>query len=122
MRTISLIIKPQRNINKIELIAKEAITFNTIGVQDVFLDKKNPDAVLKVNKGTILSYFMAKNDSILKVDFTIEKSITPNINIIESSFDLLDNPLFNITPRTNIMMPMPFVMNDAIITLQKLKL
>ena len=122
LRTISLIIKPQRNINKIELIAKEAITFNTIGVQDVFLDKKNPDAVLKVNKGTILSYFMAKNDSILKVDFTIEKSITPNINIIESSFDLLDNPLFNITPRTNIMMPMPFVMNDAIITLQKLKL
>jgi hypothetical protein len=122
LRTISLIIKPQRNINKIELIANEAITFNTIGVQDVFLDKKNPDAVLKVNKGTILSYFMAKNDSILKVDFTIEKSITPNINIIESSFDLLDNPLFNITPRTNIMMPMPFVMNDAIITLQKLKL
>ena len=121
-RTISLLIKPQRNVNKIELIANEAITFNTLGVQDVFLDKKSSDAVLKVNKGTILSYFLTKRDSVLKVDFTIEKNIIPNINIIESSFDLLDNPLFDITPRTNIMMPMPFVMNDAIITIQKLKL
>lgn len=121
-RTVSFIIEPQRNVHKIELIANEAITFNTLGVQDVFLDKKSSDAVLEVTKGTILSYFLAKNDSILKVDFTIKKNVIPNISIIESSFDLLDNPLFTITPRTNIMMPMPFVMNDAVITLQKLKL
>jgi hypothetical protein len=121
-RTVSLLIKPQRNVHKIELIANDAITFNTIGVQDVFLDKTSTDAVLKVNKETILSYFLAKNDSVLKIDFTVEKNLTPNISIIESSFDLLNNPLFNIKPRTNIMMPMPFVMNDAIITLQKLKL
>ena len=121
-RTVSLVIKPQRNVNKIELIANEAITFNTIGVQNVLLDKKNQDDVLKVDKGTILSYFMAKNDTILKVDFTVERNVIPNISIIESSFDLLENPLFSIKPRTNIMMPMPFVMNDAIITLQKLKL
>jgi len=121
-RTVSLLIEPQRNVHKIELIANEAIAFNTIGVQDVFLDMKSNDAVLKVKKGTILSYFLAKNDSILKVDFTLEKNAIPNISIIESSFDLLENPLFNIKPRTNIMMPMPFVMNDAVITLQKLKL
>ena len=121
-RSVSFIIKPQRKVHKIELIANEAITFNTLGVQDVFLDKKGNDAVLKINKGTILSYFLAQNDSLLKVDFSIEQNANPNINIIESSFDLLDNSLFNITPRTNIMMPMPFVMNDAVITLQKLKI
>jgi len=44
------------------------------------------------------------------------------MSIIESSFDLLSNPLFTIEPRTNIMMPMPFVVNDAVITVQQLKL
>lgn len=121
-RTISLIIKPQRNVNKIELIANEAITFNTIGMQDVFLKKRSVDALFKVRRGIILGYSLVKTDTILKVDFTIGENVIPNISIIESSFDLLNNPLFNIKPRTNIMMPMPFVMNDAIITLQKLKL
>jgi hypothetical protein len=122
LRSVSVCIKPQRTVNKIELIANEAITFNTIGVQDIFLDKKNSNALLKVTKGTILSYFLAVNDSILKVDFTIDTNATPSINIIESSFDLLKNPLFKIKPRTTKMMPMPFVINDAVITTQKLKL
>jgi hypothetical protein len=122
LRNISLSIQPQRSVNKIELIANETIIFNTIGVQDVFLDKKTPQDVLSVKRGTILSYFMTSNDSLLKVDFTINAKTKPNISIIESSFDLLNNPLFTIKPRTNTMMPMPFVVNDAIITIQKLKL
>ena len=121
-RTVSLVIKPQRNVNKIELVANEAITFNTIRVQNVSLDKKNTEAALKVSKGTILSYFMTPKDSILKIEFSVDKNTAPNINIIESSFDLLDNPLFTIKPRSNTMMPMPFVMNDAIVTIQKLQL
>jgi hypothetical protein len=121
-RTISLLIKPQRAANKLELIANDSITFNTIGVQDVLLDKKHETDTFKVTRGTILSYFLAAKDSVLKVDFTINKNSTPNISLIESSFDLQTNPLFKIQPRTNEMMPMPFVTNDAIITLQKLQL
>ncbi len=121
-RHISLLIKPQRAINKLELIANAPITFNSIGVQDVLLDKKNETALFKVNRGTILSYFLAAKDSVLKVDFTINKNSIPDISLIESSFDLPTNPLFKIQPRTTEMMPMPFVTNDAIITLQKLKL
>ena len=115
-------IKPQRAINKLELIANAPITFNSIGVQNVFLDKKSQTDTFKITKGTILSYFLAAKDSVLKVDFTINKNSIPNISLIESSFDLQTNPLFKIQPRTNKMMPMPFVTNDAVITLQKLKL
>lgn len=122
LRTISFLITPQRTINKIELIANEQITFNSIGVQNSMLDKKSEKDVFKVDKGTILSYFFAGVDTQLKVDFTLDASIEPNISIIESSFDLLTNPLFNIEPRTEEMMPMPFVTNDAVITIQKLKI
>jgi hypothetical protein len=122
IRSISLNIKPQRKINKFELIANDAISFNTIGVQNVMLDKKSENDKLTVKRGTILSYYMTPKDSILKIDFTIDSTIKPNMNIIESSFDLLNNSLFTITPRTKEMMPMPFVTNDAIITIQKIKL
>ncbi len=121
-RNISLMIKPQRAVNKLELIANDSITFNSIGVQNVLLDKEDETDTFKIKRGTILSYFLAAKDSILKVDFTINKNSIPNISLIESSFDLQTNPLFKIQPRTNEMMPMPFVTNDAVITLQKLKL
>ena len=122
IRNITLNIQPQRAVNKIELIANNPITFNTIGVQDVYIDKENIDDVFTVKKGTILSYFITPKDSVLKVNFTINKNTIPDISIVESSFDLLENSLFKIQPRTNEMMPMPFVLNDAIVTIQKLKL
>lgn len=122
LRSISLLIEPQRNINKIELIANDSVTFKAIGVQDIMLDKETPESVLKVGKGTLLSYFYTTVDAHLKIDFTVDASTTLNMSIIESSFDLLSNPLFTIKPRTNIMMPMPFVTNDAVITMQQLKL
>jgi hypothetical protein len=122
LRSITLSILPQRKINKIELISDDSIAFSAIGVQDVMLDKISVENTLKINKGTVLSYYYTPLDSILKVDFTFNVNTKPNLKIIESSFDLLDSPLFNIKPRTNIMMPMPFVTNDAIITIQKIKL
>ena len=121
-RTVSFYIDPQRNANKIELIANSPITFHTIGVQDVYVDKKNSKDELSVKHGTILSYYLTPKDSILKIDFKVNENVIPDISIIESSFDLLENPIFSIKPRKTDMMPMPFVTNDAIITIQKLKL
>lgn len=122
LRRISMMIIPQRKINKIELITDDPIAFSSIGVQNVMLDKIDVKTPLKINKGTILSYYYTPLDSVLKVDFTFDANIKPNLRIIGSSFDLLSNPLFSVAPRTKEMMPMPFVTNDAIITIQKIKL
>ena len=121
-RNISLMIQPQRSVNKLELIANAPISFNSIGVQNQYLDKQNQTDTFNITRGTILSYFLAAKDSVLKVDFTINKNSIPDISLIESSFDLQTNSLFKIRPRTSEMMPMPFVTNDAVITIQKLKL
>ena len=43
------------------------------------------------------------------------------MNLVESSFDLMTNPLLKITPRDATMITKPFILNDAIIVKQKLK-
>jgi len=122
LRTISMVIKPQRKVNKIELIANEAVSFHNLSVQGVMVDKKENEDTYKFASGTILSYYFATLDTDLTIDLTFDAHSTPNISLIEASFDLLTNPLFEITPRTKEMMPMPFVTNDAVITMQQLKL
>jgi len=43
------------------------------------------------------------------------------MDLIESSFDLMSNPLFTMTQRASWMMPKPFVLTDAIVIQQKIK-
>ena len=43
------------------------------------------------------------------------------MHLRESSFDLLNNPLFKVSQRKNWMIPTPFVLNDAVVIIQTLK-
>ena len=45
-----------------------------------------------------------------------------SMELLESSFDLLHNPLFSIVKREPWMMPSPFVLTDAVVLKQTLKL
>jgi hypothetical protein len=40
---------------------------------------------------------------------------------MESSFDLMNNPLFQMAKRADWMMPTPYVLNDAVIIKEKIK-
>jgi hypothetical protein len=42
------------------------------------------------------------------------------MQLLESSFDLLQNPLFSMQKRT-WMMPTPFILNDAVVIKQRIK-
>ncbi|MBT5396339.1 MAG: hypothetical protein HOL20_05955, partial [Flavobacteriaceae bacterium] len=70
----------------------------------------------------IFTYYYTPYDDHLKIDLVINKEIKPSLKITETSFDLLNNSLFDIKPRANYMMTMPFVTNDAIVTKQKINL
>jgi hypothetical protein len=43
------------------------------------------------------------------------------MELMESSFDLMQNPLFSISKRASWMMPTPFVLTDAVIIKQRIK-
>jgi hypothetical protein len=57
----------------------------------------------------------------LKLEFSIAASDKLDMNLVESSFDLLSNPLFSMAKRRDWMIPAPFVLTDAVIIKQKVK-
>ena len=88
-------------------------------INGVLYDSGN---AFSTEKGTLLVYQMANTDKALTLSFTIDKNVKPDIILNEISNDLLTNPKFSIKPRSEVMMPMPFVINDAIICTRKLQL
>ena len=118
LRYITLIIKPQRSINKFSLYSDEPISFENIGIQNVFVNKGDELKSIR----NLFTYYYTPYDDNLKIDLVINKEVKPSLQIFETSFDLLSNTLFDIKPRSEYMMAMPFVTNDAVITKQKINL
>ena len=118
LRYITLIIKPQRLINKFSLYSDEPISFENIGIQNVFVNKGDELKSIR----NLFTYYYTPYDDSLKIDLVINKEIKPSLQISETSFDLLSNTLFDIKPRSEHMMAMPFVTNDAVISKQKINL
>ena len=118
LRYITLIIKPQRLINKFSLYSDEPISFENIGIQNVFVNKGDELKSIR----NLFTYYYTPYDDSLKIDLVINKEIKPSLQIFETSFDLISNTLFDIKPRSEYMMAMPFVTNDAVITKQKINL
>jgi hypothetical protein len=67
-----------------------------------------------------LSYYVVANTP-LEMQFSVNSSTVFDMELMESSFDLMTNPLLQITKRENWMMPTPFVLNDAVVIKQKIK-
>ena len=100
-----------------EFITNNKISLNQFKVNDALVNKGKS---FSVKRGTFLVYHVANSDKEITLSFTVDKNQTLDIILNEISYDLLSNPSFSFTPRTEEMMPMPFVTNDAIILSKKL--
>ncbi|OSY88820.1 hypothetical protein WH52_03905 [Tenacibaculum holothuriorum] len=117
-RHIDFKIEPQRRINKYEFITNSPLNIEKFTVNGILVNNGKPFT----NEGTLLIYQMGNTDKDLNISLTIDENEKPNITLNEISYDLLNNTELNIKPRSENMMPMPFVTNDAIISSRKLKL
>jgi hypothetical protein len=72
-------------------------------------------------KKTLLLNYYPINNKPLTLSFQIKKDAVLDMDVMTSSFDLLENPQFSISKRPDAFIPMPFVLNDAIIVKQKIK-
>jgi hypothetical protein len=120
-KIIGLKIISLRNANKIELLSKIPIQFKSIEVNGELLKNNNNLDVLSIDNGTILSYLRTAKDEIVNLEFVVNKNQQFDIDILEIKYDLLTNPNFNIKERSDYMMPMPFVTNDATIVKTNIK-
>lgn len=110
VRNIKLIITPQRCVNRIELFSDSTNVFSSFKANDIELKKD-----LKLtNQGRLLSYFVT-DDAPLELEFNVPKNQKTSFTILEASYDLLHNDLFDLPERESDMIPKPFVLNDAIL-------
>ncbi|SIQ11033.1 M28 family peptidase [Maribacter ulvicola] len=114
IRSIRLCITPNRPINRLEVFSNE-VDILKADVNGIELS----DHYLKIRNGgkLITNYISDRNytDITLEVPHDQELELT----IYEASNDLLENELFSIPKRREDQIPMPFVLNDAILTIQK---
>ncbi len=119
-REVTLVIKPQRPVNRLRLFADAETPFSKL----IYNQKESkPDSTETLYKkrrsNSLLSYYMAKGDSLV-FTFAVPLGVTLDLSLREYSFDLLEDPSFNVSTRPNYTMPKPFVVNDAVIVEKKI--
>ncbi|TDE06048.1 M28 family peptidase [Flavobacterium sandaracinum] len=118
-RYVKIKISPNRNVNRYDVFANEKMALHNFKANGVStLGQKNSLYQRKGKK--IVSYYVVGNAP-LEMQFSFNVSTAFDMELLESSFDLVSNPLFEITKRENWMMPTPFVLNDAVVIRQKIK-
>ncbi|WNM19755.1 M20/M25/M40 family metallo-hydrolase [Flavobacterium capsici] len=112
-------ISPNRNVNRYDIFVKNDVTIQNLianGVKSIDFESN----IASKTSGKILSYYMVENLP-LELEFSIKVNEKLDLELLESSFDLLSHPDFTITKRKSWMIPMPFVLTDAVIIKQKIK-
>ena len=129
VRKIYLKISPQRNVNKLELISSNTLHFKGFSINgEVLSIKDNEKFIFTTEKRKhVLTYYFTKEDTVLDIKMILPKDEKPVFEIWETSYDLYNNQSVKeikekITPRSDFMMPMPFILNDAVVIKKRITL
>ncbi|MDX1830062.1 MAG: M20/M25/M40 family metallo-hydrolase [Lutibacter sp.] len=122
-RKVTIEIISNRNANKVELLTEKPLQLKSFIINNEPLkNNSNSEYVLNMQKGTILTYYRTSKDEKIILEMVGDKDQKLDMDMLEIKYDLFTNPLFTIKPRTNKMMPMPFVLNDATVIKTNIKL
>ncbi|WP_394747633.1 M28 family peptidase [Spongiimicrobium salis] len=109
-RILNICITPQRSINRLELftnaipIGKAKV--NSVPLPSYFMEQRNG--------GRLVTYYTG-SDNYTELEIHTTKDSVLELTLYEASNDLLSNSLFSIPERPADNIPMPFVLNDAIL-------
>lgn len=118
-RYLKIKISPNRKVNRYDIFANEKMVIHNFKANGVTsLGQKG--SKYERNGKKILSYYVVDNMP-LEMQFSINTATILDMELMESSFDLMTNPLFGMAKRENWMMPAPFVLNDAVVIKQRIK-
>lgn len=119
-------INPKRNLHRLNLYSEAMRDFEDFKANDLTVET-SPQGKSKMRKTSardtrLLTYYPVDADT-LTLRFKLPNHLeNPRLEIFSASHDLLDNEWMKVPSRTAQMMPKPFVLNDAVITRQRIKL
>lgn len=115
-RHVEICINPQRNITRLDVFSDTknitACKVNGVNFSDDYLKNRNEK---------LFNHYVS-NNSYTDIELIIPKDEKVTLTIYEVSNDLLSNDLFSIPERPKNTIPMPFVLNDAILVKKIIKL
>lgn len=117
-RAITVKIEANKNVNRIDIFASEKLKIHHLkanGIKNI----NQEGSLFKRKKSNVLNYYPINNKP-LTLSFQIHKDDKLDMDVMISSFDLLENPQFSIPKRPDSFIPMAFVLTDAIILKKKL--
>ena len=118
-RLLKIQITPNRKVNRYDVFANAKMPIYNLIANHVRAIGRAGSVYQRIDK-RILSYYVVDNEP-LELEFSIAAKSVLDMEILESSFDLMNNPLFTMVKRSNTMMPMPFVLTDAVAIRQKIR-
>ena len=115
-RHLDICITPQRDINRLEIFTNE-INLEKASANAVELS----DYYLKNRRGGKLVTHYVSNNRYTDLELVIPKNEVLELTIYEASNDLLTNSQFSIPTRPEDKIPMPFILNDAILVTKTIR-
>ncbi|MEC8830802.1 MAG: peptidase M28, partial [Bacteroidota bacterium] len=110
-----LCITPNRNVNRLEVftnpIKLKKASVNRIELSPYFLE----------NRSSRLVTHYITNNNFTELQLEFPKDSVLELTLYEASNDLLTHPDFSIPERPKTSIPMPFVLNDAILMIKTLR-
>ena len=115
-RYLSMQIVPQRKVNRLEVFT------NYVPIASASVNGKPLSlyALANTKSGKLFTHYINDNDT-TELHVSIAKNDSLKLTFYEASNDVLEHPLFEIQRRPTNSIPMPFVLNDAIITVNALQ-
>ena len=115
-RLLDICITPQRNVNRLEVftndISIKKAAVNKVELSEYFLDNRR--------RGKLITHYISDNEY-TELNLTIPKEASLELTLYEASNDLLSNSLFSVPQRPEANIPMPFVLNDAILVTKTIR-
>ena len=88
------------------------VSVNAVELSEYYLQNRR--------RGKLITHYISDNDSTY-LELTYPEDQVLELTLYEASNDLLSNPQFSIPARPADLIPMPFVLNDAVLTIQSLR-
>jgi len=118
-RWLKISIRPNRKVNRYDIFANEKMVFQNLRANGATALEQKGSRYPRHGK-KILSCYVVDNAP-LELEFMVPKQTVLDMQLMESSFDLMHNPIFAMEKRKNWMMPTPFILNDAVVLVKKIK-
>ena len=112
---IELCITPKRDVNRLEVFTNpidiKSAKVNRIELSSYFLQNR---------RSKLVTHYITNND-FTELQLEFPKDSVLELTLYEASNNLLTHPEFSIPERPKNSIPMPFVLNDAILTIKTLR-